>query len=159
MRTQTYRYPVFYKGMYWYGSIANSAGTVMALREMIREVFLNFSFFRLPEYGMMEIFLVILFYAEYFMISRLLHLGETVSVNETEIQYRHRGGKTVTIRWDEISQLEYLEISCVFIITAPNPTRVIKIDNRMGKFGELIMGVQDEMHKFAFKRRIRAVRK
>jgi hypothetical protein len=137
MRTQTYRYPVFYKGMYWYGSIANSAATVMVLRE----VFLNFSFFRLPEYGMMEIFLVILFYIEYFMISRLLHLGETVSVNEAEIQYHHSGGKTVTIRWDEISQLEYLEISCVFFITAPNSTRVIKIDNRMGKFGELIMGV------------------
>ena len=155
MHTQVYRYPVLYKGMYWYGVIATSAMIVM----VVREVVLNYAILRLPEYVIMAIFLTMLLYSEDFVISRLLHLGETVTVNETEIQYHHRDGKTVSIRWDEISELEYLEISCVFIITAPNPTRVIKIDNRMGKFGELIMGVQDEMHKFAFKRRIRAVKK
>jgi hypothetical protein len=154
MSNQEYRYPILYKGMYWYGMVVCTAFVVM----LIREAILNFASFGLPEYMFLVFFLAPIFYAERFVISRLLHLGETVTVDEVEIQYHHRGGKVITIRWDEIANLEYREISCILVITAPNPPRVIKIDNRMGKFWDLVMRVQDEMKKFAYRRRIRLVK-
>jgi hypothetical protein len=155
MSNHKYRYPILYQGMYWYGVAVCTALIVMIVREAVR----NFAVLGLLEYMVFALFLAMMLYAEHFMISRLSQLGETVTMNEAEIQYHCRGGKVISIRWDEISELEYLEISCILIITAPNPTRVIKIDNRMGKFGKLLMRVQDEMGKFAYKRRIRIITK
>ena len=154
MPNREYRYPLLYKGMYWYGVVACTAFVVM----MIRETILNFVLFGLPEFVLLAFSLVLMFYAERFVISRLLHLGETVTLDEVKIQYHCRGGKVISIRWDEISKLEYHEISCILFITAPNPLRVIKIDNRMGNFGDLVMRVQDEMKKFAYRRRIRGIK-
>ncbi len=144
-----------YKGMYWYGLAMNTLMIVM----LIREPFVNYALFGILEYVMTVMFLALLAYSEHFVISRMLHLGETVSVDEAQIQYHHRGGEVVSIRWDEIAHLEYQEISCVLRIIAPNPERIIEVDNRMGKFGQLVVRVQDEMNKFAYKRRIRVVQK
>jgi len=141
--------------MYWYGVTVCAATIVVIVREVVR----SFAVFGLPEYIVVVLFLGLMVYAEHFSISRLLHLGETVTVDEAEIQYHCRGGQVISIRWDEIAKLEYLEISCKLVITAPNPPRVMEIDNRMGNFGELLMRAQDEMKKFAYRRRIRLVRK
>ena len=63
------------------------------------------------------------------------------------------------MRWDEIATLEYHRISCLLIMTAPNPSRVIQVDNRLSDFIDLLNRIQAEMNKFAYKRRIRFVKK
>jgi len=141
--------------MYWYGIISVSA----MLSITIRETILNFSAIQIREWLMLALSYAMWLYAGVFVVSRLLHLGETISVDDVEIAYYYRTGQVTSIRWDEIATLEYQEISCLLVITAPNPSRVIQVDNRMGGFIDLLNKIQDEMNKFAYKRRIRFVKK
>lgn len=141
--------------MYWYGVIS----VCVVLSITIRETMLSFSAFQVGEWLILALSYVMWFYAGVFVISRLWHLGETISVDETEIAYHHRNGQVVSMRWDEIATLEYHQISCLLIMTAPNPSRIIQVDNRMGDFIALLNRIQSEMNKFAYKRRIRFVKK